>query len=178
MAETKGDAKMHHDLKPISVLLKISLILHIASLCIIFVLYHSQIVLLHWFNSVPGRNVSFYSLPPIAFASIIAIFILHCALTIKLFAIIKRENNNLNQLCSNSIFSIIFAYIMAPIISRLDVVVNMYILNQATPDERDIFVSLRHMMNYGLSIRDIALTILLIAGALAIYYSYIKRKGQ
>ena len=163
-------------LKPIVILIRIAFILHIASLCVVGIMYIMKDQLLPSLVPPIFQNSTFVSLPPIVFLPIAVIFILHLILITNYWIIIGRETNRMNRLRVVSILSFIFVFVVYPLIDRLGSLLYTPIIQEATSiDRTTIIIGLRDMINVGLSIRGLSMSVFLIAASMAFYYCFIKK---
>jgi len=170
---------MNFNLKPIKKLIMASIILHIIALCaaaILLVFLQRPLWPLFTSTNFPEGGALF--LPPfILIAPIIVIFILHLCVTISFLRAIKCDNSHLKQLHTLSIYSLIAVSAILPVLYFVWGYLEHFLAFQSfsTADGFLVFIALRNLMAFGLIIRDISMTVLLIAASMSWYYCFIKK---
>jgi len=164
---------MNLALKPIKTLITASILLHIASLIAVAIIIALQIPL----GTTFFMDDMLFVLPhPIAIARIAIIFIVHLVLAASFYKPINV--NDAERLRTLSNLSFIFVLIVLPIlVNAFTRVENLLLSFQGS----QYFASsnvLRALMFYGLSIRTMALSALLIAASMAFYYCFLIKSGK
>ena len=173
---------MNLTLNPIKKLVISSMILHIAALFIaaIFVVF-SQRPLWPFLtgNSFPEESTLF--LPPfIIIAPIVLIFLLHCCLTMIFLKTIRCENNHLKQLRPLSILTLIAVPAVFPILYTVWGYLEHFLIARNTSAFDDFLINnaLRTLISFGLIVRDISMSVLLIAAAMSWYHCFMQRTAH
>ncbi|MCL2587818.1 MAG: hypothetical protein FWD84_00235 [Oscillospiraceae bacterium] len=170
---------MNFELKPIKNLMRISLILHIAGLCIaaIFLVF-LQRPLWPFFtgNLFPEESTLFFPSLRVT-VPIVVIFILHGCVAIGFFRMIRCINNKLEQLRTLSILSLIAVSTVFPIISFAWRYLEHFLVDHSamTFDEVLAVNALQNLMAFGFVIRGIAAAVLLMAASMSWYYCFTKK---
>ena len=167
---------MNPSLKPIKTLITASLALHIASLFAVALIVAFQLPLKSLIIIVLNGDIPFVLPNAISVARIAMIFIVHLILTVAFCKVIKDDNAG--SLKTVSILSSVFVIIIVPILSRILTRIELLMLPHLGMEYFSSQNTLNFLMSYGLSIRAVALSILLIAASMAFYYCYLVMSGK
>jgi len=170
---------MNFELKPIKKLILGSIILHIAGLCVsLLLLLFAQRPFwpIYTGSHFPEGSTLFFP-PVVVSAPIILIFILHGCLTVVFLRVLNYGSSHLDQLRILSILSMIVVAIVFPIVSILWGYVEHFIIARTIAGTDDFLASiiLRNLMSFGLVIRGVSISVLLIAASMSWYYCFIKK---
>ena len=162
--------------KPIKTLLIISLVLHIISLCAVALVYIYQAPLIAvLFINDAGFNDIFISPHLLTLIPIAIFFTLHCALTYGFLKGMQGETLPFNSLRTLSVLTIILTIFVIPIGNWILVSRESFLMSQVGTDTFDVFIQTRILVNHAFTLRSLALSILLIAAAMAFYYTHLKK---
>jgi len=170
---------MNFELKPVKKLIIGSIILHMAGLFIattLLVFFQRPLWPLFTGSLFPEGGTLFFP-PVIASVSTIAVFIFHCGLTIVFLRVVNYRNIHLKQLHTFSILTLIVVSAVFPISSFVWAYLEHFIIARSMPTA-DMFLALsitRNLMAFGLVIRNISMSVLLIAASMSWYYCFIKK---
>ena len=139
-----------------------ALALHIVSICtvafvIVFQRPLSRLYITHHLFVLPSIS---------SIATIAVIFILHCTCTLGIW----KALGNLLQLKTVSILSFIFVLLLNPLLIRIESFIYARNLHMTEPHTLQAHIILRQLTFNVLAIRSLALSILLIAAAMAFYH--------
>jgi len=171
---------MSFALKPIQKLVTLSLILHVISLFVVAIIVVFQLPLKNLIIIDIGGDIPIPFVLPnvIAVARMIIVFIIHLILTIIFYRTIKNNDIDINSLKTTSILSLVSTIIIIPMLSRILTRIEMWLLPWHGFEHLSSQTTINFLMSYGLTIRDVALSILLIAASMAFYYCYLVKAGK
>jgi len=170
-------------LKPIKRLVVGSIVLHIVGLSVAMIfLVFLQRPLWPVFTGrlFPEESTVFFP-SLIVMAPIAMVFILHCCLTIGFVRMIGCRNGHLKQLRMFSVVSLIAVSTVFPIIYFVWGYFEHFLAFRNIPTSYDVFAFsvLQNLMAFGLVIRGISMSVLLIAASMSWYYCFMKgTKGK
>jgi len=170
---------MNFELKPIKKLIIGSIVLHIAGLCVSMILLlfaQRPFWPIYTGSHFPEDSTLFFP-PVVVIVPIILIFILHGCLTIFFLKVLNCGSSRLRQLRTLSILSMVVVAIVLPIVSILWGYVEHFIIARTIAGTDDLLASiiLRNLMSFGLVIRGVSISVLLIAASMSWYYCFIKK---
>jgi len=168
---------MSFALTPIRKLVILSLVLHVISLFAVAFIVAFQLPLKSLIIIVLNGDIPFVLPNAISIARIAIIFIVHLVLTVAFCKVIK-DDNAASSLKTVSILSSVFVIIIIPILSRILARIELLMLPRLGMEYFSSQNTLNFLMSYGLSIRAVALSILLIAASMAFYYCYLVIAGK
>jgi len=167
---------MSLSLKPIKTLITASIVLHIASLLAVVFVVMLQIPLSEMFGFTVRGEILFVLPRAIPVARIAIIFTLHIVLGVIFYK--PLNSNDITQLNTLSILSIIFVTFVAPLLTNVLQHIETFLMARHGTQYLASQISLRMLMIYGLSIRTLSLSALLIAASMAFYYCFLVKSGK
>ena len=167
---------MNYELMPIKKLIIVSIVLHIVALCIsaIFLIF-GQTPLWPLFTSSPFPTDTRLLFPPLVVVAPIAlVFILHGWLTSVFIKTLNCGDSHVEQLRMLSVFSMIAIAIVLPIVGIIWGYAEHFLTARSTTGVEDLLalVVMRNLMGFGMVIRGVSISVLLIAAAMLWYYCF------
>lgn len=170
---------MNFALSPIRKLITAALILHIVGLFIATILTFWQIPLGNLFAYRHPDEVLFVFPTIISIVTITIIFACHCLLTIGFLNAINSEFDSVSKLKTTSVLSFIFVLLIFPIVTTVSLFLeHMFRLTTASIQHLIAYNILQRLMFWGLAIRGLGLSALLIAASMAFYYCYLASSDE
>jgi len=172
---------MSVELKPVKILAIGSIILHAVALCALMILPVAlQRPLWPFFADVHFLEESTLSfLPLIVIAPIVVVLILHVGSTLAFVKLLNNEDEHLEQLRVFSIVLMVAVAALLPIAGFIWTYVEHATIARLGMGSSDFvaYIVMRNLMNVGLVVRGISISVLLIAAAMAWHFCFIKRSG-
>ena len=174
---------MNPSLRPIKRLITISFALHIIGLCVAAMFFIFQrplrpVIIITGGVGLLRAEESVY--PPLLLIVIIfMIFALHCSLTIAFLRTINRRSNPAEQLHLLSFLSFFVVFLLVPVLTSGFVETVLFLFATRGVDEfiaMDYRIAVSGILSFGLRIRSLAMSILLIAASMS-WYSYFINKA-
>ncbi|MCL2621080.1 MAG: hypothetical protein FWD97_09135 [Defluviitaleaceae bacterium] len=167
------------ELKPIRNLVMVSIILHLVGLFVstVMLVFLQRPLWSLFTGQVFPEEATLFFPPAIVVVPIIAVFILHCGLTMGFLRMVNHADSNLKQFSIFSILVLVAVSIVFPIISFAWSYLQQSLIAHSVPtgDEFLAFIATQQLMAFGFVIRSISISILLIAASMSWYYCFTKK---
>jgi len=165
-----------YELKPIKILTTVALALHAISIVAVVAITAIQVPLKNLLHMSHSSHGATFVMPSMLFIATVAItFIVHVALAAGFLRNLKNDFASISKLRAFSAISIIFVVVLLPLadsfLRRLDMTLLARI---GTNHFTDAIITMNFLYNV-LFFRSIALFVLVMAAAVALYYCYLQR---